>query len=59
MTRYLKGWKRVLDKDNTNRCNWYEFQAIGWRVMGHRQVTAKVRKVYNQTTIKTMLADFQ
>lgn len=27
MTRYLKGWKRILDKDNTNRCNWYEFQA--------------------------------
>lgn len=26
MTRYLKGWKRILDKDNTNRCNWYEFQ---------------------------------
>lgn len=26
MTRYLKGWKRILDKDNTNRCSWYEFQ---------------------------------
>lgn len=39
MTRYLKGWKRILDKDNTNRCNWYEFQDadetalifFGWR----------------------------
>eukprot|EP00434_Breviolum_minutum_P029525 symbB.v1.2.026106.t1/scaffold2578.1/size75865/7 len=35
MTRYLKGWKRILDKDNTNRCNWYEFQEA-CRVLGFR-----------------------
>lgn len=35
MTRYLKGWKRILDKDNTNRCNWYEFQDA-CRVLGFR-----------------------
>lgn len=35
MTRYLKGWKRVLDKDNTNRCNWYEFQEA-CRILGFR-----------------------
>lgn len=24
---YLKAWRRLLDKDGTNRCNWNEFQA--------------------------------
>ncbi|CAE7836211.1 unnamed protein product [Symbiodinium sp. CCMP2592] len=35
MGKYLKAWKRILDKDATNRCNWYEFQdackEIGFR----------------------------
>lgn len=34
MTRYLKGWKRILDKDNTNRCNWYEFQDAEMKLHG-------------------------
>lgn len=24
--QYMKAWRRLLDKDATNRCNWYEFK---------------------------------
>mmetsp|Transcript_32410 Transcript_32410/g.58940 ORF Transcript_32410/g.58940 Transcript_32410/m.58940 type:complete len:802 (+) Transcript_32410:84-2489(+) len=24
--RFIKAWRNLLDKDATNRCNWYEFQ---------------------------------
>ena len=32
--QYMKAWRRLLDKDATNRCNWYEFsdccQVLGY-----------------------------
>lgn len=33
--QYMKAWRRLLDKDATNRCNWYEFkdccQVLGYQ----------------------------
>jgi len=33
--KYIKAWRNLLDKDATNRCNWYEFQeaceAVGYK----------------------------
>jgi len=46
-TRFLKAWRHLLDRDGSNRCNWYEFQAA-CKTVGYKGDVAGAWRAFDE-----------